>query len=343
MPPQSYPRPESLSLRGLYCSEELVDETHHPWEPPPTLLEHHLSWEDDELASLLAKQSRPEISPELSESRHGAVQWVLRLHANYGFSAPTAVLAVDYLDRFLSSCPRSRWRRPPWMGQLTAVACLSLAAKVEEASAPLLLDFQAEESACYFFEAKTIKRMELLVLSTLQWRMNPVTPLSFLDHIARRLGSGDPYLCCEFLRRCEDILLSVLPDIRLLQFPPSVVAAATALQVISGSEKPLLGEECRSQLLGILADDKENVESCRKLISEYVALAARSAGSLPRRNKRRCHGSSGSDPGSPRGVVDYVCVEVVDYVCVSSNDSWEAAPLSTSASPVLLRPKKHRS
>lgn len=160
-------------------------------------------------------------------------------------------------------------------------------------------------------------------------------------------------------------------DIRLLQFPPSVVAAATALQVISGSEKPLLKEECWSQLLGILADDKvglssfppkmssclprkflpyfqlkmfsdripvwkqENAESCRKLISEYVAPAARAVRSLPRQNKRRCHGSRGCDPGSPRGVVD--------YFCLSSNDSWEAAPPSTSSSPALLRPKKHRS
>jgi cyclin D3 len=61
----------------------------------------------------------------------------------------------------------------------------------------------------YVFEAKTIKRMEILVLSTLQWKMNPVTPLSFLDYITRRLGLKD-HLCWEFLRRCEHILLSVL-------------------------------------------------------------------------------------------------------------------------------------
>ena len=38
------------------------------------------------------------------------------------------------------------------------------------------------------FEAKTIQRMELLVLSTLKWRMHPVTPISFFEHIVRRLG-----------------------------------------------------------------------------------------------------------------------------------------------------------
>ena len=58
------------------------------------------------------------------------------------------------------------------------------------------------------FEAKTIKRMEILVLSTLGWKMNPATPLSFIDYITRRLGLKG-YLCCEFLRRCEATLLTV--------------------------------------------------------------------------------------------------------------------------------------
>ena len=59
------------------------------------------------------------------------------------------------------------------------------------------------------FEAKTIQRMELLVLSTLKWKMHPVTPLSFLDHIIRRLGLKT-HVHWEFLRRCEHLLLSVV-------------------------------------------------------------------------------------------------------------------------------------
>ncbi|KAI7982028.1 Cyclin-D3-1, partial [Camellia lanceoleosa] len=47
--------------------------------------------------------------------------------------------------------------------QLVAVACLSLAAKVEKTQVPLLLDFQVEESK-FVIEAKTIQRMELLGL-----------------------------------------------------------------------------------------------------------------------------------------------------------------------------------
>lgn len=65
------------------------------------------------------------------------------------------------------------------------------------------------EDAKYVFEAKTIQRMELLVLSTLQWRMHLVTPYSFLDHIVKRLGlKNDLHL--EFFRRSEYLLLSLL-------------------------------------------------------------------------------------------------------------------------------------
>lgn len=67
---------------------------------------------------------------------------------------------------------------------------------------------QVEDSR-YLFEAKTIKKMELLVLSTLQWRMNPVTPFSFVDYITRRLGFKD-HMCWEILWQCERTILSVI-------------------------------------------------------------------------------------------------------------------------------------
>lgn len=60
-----------------------------------------------------------------------------------------------------------------------------------------------------------------------------------------------------------DFLSGVETDIRLLQFLPSVVAAATMLQVISGLENAGHGdgEECPSQLLDILANDKAGVST----------------------------------------------------------------------------------
>ncbi|KAF6172462.1 hypothetical protein GIB67_006975 [Kingdonia uniflora] len=65
--------------------------------------------------------------------------------------------------------------------QLLDVACVSLAAKMEEIEVPLSVDLQVEEYK-FIIEAKTIQRMELLVLSTLKWRMRAVTPFTFMDY-----------------------------------------------------------------------------------------------------------------------------------------------------------------
>lgn len=73
------------------------------------------------------------------------------------------------------------------------------------------------EESKYVFEAKTIQKMEILVLSTLDWRMNPVTPISFFDHIVRRLGLKT-HLHWEFMRRCERLLLSVIVGKKSISF-----------------------------------------------------------------------------------------------------------------------------
>lgn len=80
----------------------------------------------------------------------------------------------------------------PWAARLLAVACVSLAAKMEEYRAPALPEFRADDE--YDFSSVSIRRMELLVLSTLGWRMGDVTPLDYLPCLSssrlRRGGDG---------------------------------------------------------------------------------------------------------------------------------------------------------
>ncbi|KAE8708430.1 Cyclin-D3-2 [Hibiscus syriacus] len=202
-------------------------------------------------------------------ARRDAVEWMLKVHARYGFTAHTAVFSVNYLDRFLSTFQFQRDK--PWMIQLLAVTCLSLAAKVEETQVPLLLDLQVEERK-YIFEAKTIQRMELLVLSTLKWKIHPITPLSFLDHIIRRLGLKT-HLHWEFLNRCERLLLSVISDSRSVLYLPSVLATATMMHVIHQVEvsNPI---DHQNQLLSVLKISKDKVNDCYKLILDLSGNVA---------------------------------------------------------------------
>lgn len=114
---------------------------------PLLLLEQDMFWEDEELLSLFSKEKHThflsenlQTDPSLSLARTEAVHWILKVTSHYGFSALTPILAVNYLDRFLSTLDHKK--DEPWMIQLAAVTCLSLAAKVEEIHVPLLLDFQ---------------------------------------------------------------------------------------------------------------------------------------------------------------------------------------------------------
>ncbi|KAK4781752.1 hypothetical protein SAY86_015854 [Trapa natans] len=307
------PPSSTFLFDALYCSEqnwevhpEEEEELELEGDPPLTLLEQDLFWDDQELASLSSKESLNPLYESLgadiavANARTEAADWILRAQALHVFSVPTIVLAVNYLDRFLCSFRIETDR--PWTTQLAAVACLSLAAKVEETQVPLLLDLQTEESR-FMFEAKTIQRMELLVLSALEWKMNPVTPISFLDYFARRLGLKDN-LCWEFLRRSEVVLLSLISDCRSMSCLPSVMATAIMLHVVN-SEDPCHQVDDLSRLLDALNIEKDKLDACRKLVSKHAS-----------QSRKRKLGFLRSVPGSPNAVVE-MC-----FSPESSNDWW---------------------
>ncbi|PON67200.1 Cyclin [Trema orientale] len=297
---------------------------------PLVLLEDDLFWEDDELTSLITKEEQtrfccgdPSSDESLMAVRKEAVNWVFTVNAHYGFSALTVVLAVNYFDRYISSLQFQRDK--PWMGQLAAVACLSLAAKVEETDAPFLLDLQecVNVESRFVFEAKTIQRMELLVLSALKWRMHPVTPISFFSHIVRRLGLKT-HLHWEFLWRCERLLLSVIPDSRFVCYLPSVLATATMLHVINEIE-PFNPVEYQNLLLSVLKISEDRVNECYELMLETSG----SHGWIQKQSRKR---KDISVPSSPDGVIDS------SFSSDTSNDSWAVtSPVPWSPGPRFKR------
>ncbi|KZV18428.1 hypothetical protein F511_19204 [Dorcoceras hygrometricum] len=295
-------------------------------KPFAFLCERDLFWEDEELLSLLSKEKeQAHLSYDVISSdgclkmvRNEAVKWMLKGASCYGFNAMTAVLAVNYFDRFIASVFFQKDK--PWMSQLLAVACLSIAAKVEETQVPLLVDFRVEESK-YLFEAKTIQRMELLVLSTLKWKMNPVTPISYIDHIVRRLGLiGN--LHWEFLGRCQSLILSIITDCRFMRYLPSVIASATMLDVIREIE-PCKVSEFHNQFTSLFNMNKDKLDECHKLVMEVLD------GHVHKLGRKRKHASI---PSSPSGVVDAY------FSSDSSNDSWAfASSASSSPKPLFKR------
>ncbi|GAB4849015.1 hypothetical protein Ancab_003827 [Ancistrocladus abbreviatus] len=279
--------------------------------------------EDDELAALLAKEEQTHLSmaaviasKPLMVARREAVEWMMKVNAHYGFSAITLVLAVNYFDRLNLSVELQGDR--PWMFQLAAVACLSLASKIEETQVPLLLDFQVE--CKYVFEARTIQRMELLVLSTLQWRMNPVTPFSYFGHLITRLRL-ETHLRWQILSKCEGLILSVINDPRFLCYLPSVAAAAIMLRVMKELEH-WSSVEHHIHLIGTLKINKDKVDECYRFILEVSPRG--------QDNERRRDISS---------EIFYTMLDVVFSPDVSKNPESEigAPPFLPSPEPLLKK------
>jgi len=236
----------------------------------------------------LQKLQRRHGDLDLAAVRKDAIDWIWKVIEHYNFAPLTAVLSVNYLDRFLSTYEFPEGRA--WMTQLLAVACLSLASKIEETFVPLPLDLQVAE-AKFVFEGRTIKRMELLVLSTLKWRMHAVTACSFVEYFLHKLSDhGAPSLLAR--SRSSDLVLSTAKGAEFVVFRPSEIAASVALAAIG---------ECRSSVIERAASsckylDKERVLRCHEMIQEKITMGSivlKSAGS-----------SISSVPQSPIGVLD---------------------------------------
>ncbi|OEL24018.1 Cyclin-D4-2 [Dichanthelium oligosanthes] len=242
--------------------------------------------------------------------RREAVDWIWKVYTYYNFGPVTAYLAVNYLDRFLS-----RYELPEgkdWMTQLLSVACLSLAAKMEESSVPQSLDLQVGD-AQYVFEAKTIQRMELLVLSTLNWRMQAVTPFSYLDYFLNKFNRGIP-APRSWLYQSAELILCVARGTGCIGFRPSEIAAAVAAAMV-GEAGVVTGIENACAHV-----DKERVLRCQDAIQSSMATPA--INTVP---PKSANGRASPAPQSPVGVLDAAG-------CLSYKSDDDAAAAATVAS-----------
>ncbi|KAL5705890.1 hypothetical protein ACHQM5_024122 [Ranunculus cassubicifolius] len=257
-------------------------------------------------------------------ARKEAIDWMRKVHSQYSFGPLSSYLSVNYLDRFLSNynLPNDK----DWVAQLLAVACLSLAAKMDESEVPLCVELQVGNGdqvgvSRFCFEGKTIQRMELLVLSTLKWRMQVVTPFSFIDYFLYRIN--DDVLPSEILlSQSIKLILNMANGIDFLEFKPSEVAAGAAISV-SGETQAWNFDKaisCLSQLVQM-----ERVMKCLNLINGFSLITMTvSYASI----------SHPSTPRSPIGVLDASCLSY------TSDESHPGSGANSShASPATKRRK----
>ncbi|XP_073108481.1 cyclin-D6-1 isoform X1 [Elaeis guineensis] len=219
--------------------------------------QHHFS---NSIAALFAAES-DHMSPlagghlDLS-ARRDAISLILQAQFSCNLDPSVAYLAINYVDRFLSK--REIPREKPWVVRLLSISCLSIASKMKKLDFSLT-DFQREEG--FIFDAKTIRRMELLVLGALDWRMRSITPFSFLPYFLSFFSPAQPPLLHALKARASRTLFKAQNEIKMLEFKPSVIAAAALLSAahelfpiqfasfrsaISSCEFEILGECCNA-------------------------------------------------------------------------------------------------
>ncbi|GAQ81442.1 CYCLIN D [Klebsormidium nitens] len=197
------------------------------------------------------------------ERRGDAIRWIMQVRSCFNYSLLTASLAVNYMDRFLSAYPLPD---AEWPLQLVAVACLAIAAKMEEVDTPFLSDIQSKTPFC--IKPELSQRMEILVLSTLKWRVHGVTSFSFVDPYLAIIGADGPFAAA-LNARVSELLLRALLDVRFLAIRPSITAAAAVMQALH--ELPRRDAQVyQSALMKTLSPSPAVLESCRLLLAEVA-------------------------------------------------------------------------
>ncbi|KAK6119999.1 hypothetical protein DH2020_046239 [Rehmannia glutinosa] len=123
-----------------------------------------------------------------------------------------------------------------WIIQLAAVACLSMAAKIDEVNVPSIVELQAGDPK-FLFEGKNVKKMEIFVLSLLKWNIKPHTPFNFIEYFIRKMND-DEVQSGPLIARSFQIISSTIKGIDFLEFRPSEIAAAVAVYV-SGEKRAM--------------------------------------------------------------------------------------------------------
>ncbi|KAG6754777.1 hypothetical protein POTOM_040571 [Populus tomentosa] len=197
--------------------------------------------------------------------RQEAISLILQAQCSCNCGPFIPYLAVNFMDRFISRMEIPQGK--PWILRLLVVSCLSLAAKMENTDFSIS-NFQGDEAG-FLFDNKTINRMELLILDTLEWRMRSITPFSFVHFFISLSQLKDPALTRTLKDRATEIIFKAQNEIKLLKFKPSIIAAS-ALLVASKELLPLQFPSFKFSISAFECVNEENLLNCFDTLQEMV-------------------------------------------------------------------------
>ncbi|RZR72822.1 hypothetical protein BHM03_00017464 [Ensete ventricosum] len=208
----------SLSISSLLCQEdatdldlELEDELCQAY-----LLLKDAIFTDEEYIEELASRERSSFERQedhefsscdgclvpadnwFKRARSDAIRWILNVSPHLLPCPPLFSCSSSFPSTHQSVVDQNG---KPWATRLLSTACLSVAAKMEECRVPPLSEMQIEG---YAFDSNAVQRMELLLLDTLQWRTNCVTPFDYLSYFRSK------FRCEESLHKAIDFIFAAI-------------------------------------------------------------------------------------------------------------------------------------
>ncbi|XP_057470528.1 putative cyclin-D6-1 [Actinidia eriantha] len=222
--------------------------------------------------------------------RHEAISLILQVQFSCNLDPIIPYLAISYVDRFISK--QEIWNEgSSWIARLLAISCLSLAAKMKNTDLSIS-DLQRDEG--FICDSQSIRRMELLILTTLNWKMRSITPFSFLYFFLSLFDFEDPPLIQGLRDRASEIIFRSHYEIKILEYKPSIIAAS-ALLCASQELFPLQFPGFRAAMASCEYVDKEKLLNCSILMEEMGMDRYKSAF------------DSVSNSTTPINVVDRLC------------------------------------
>ncbi|GBF99395.1 G2 mitotic-specific cyclin C13-like [Raphidocelis subcapitata] len=201
--------PPSLDLDAMIRSQRAREAA---LRPDPRYLEA-------QAAAAAAAGAPPSALDALTpQMRMIVASWMVEVADEFSLQPETLHLAVALLDRFLSATvPQGV---PRGVLQMVAVACIMVAGKHLEVSHPSVEQLVAIAANC--FTAQDLLRMERVLLDALDFGVAAPTGFTFLHLYAQGLRGLAPPVAALAVYLLDVALL----DYSLLEFPPSLLAAA---------------------------------------------------------------------------------------------------------------------
>lgn len=204
--------------------------------------------------------------PQVTEyMRCTLVHWLIKVNHQLQFGPETVFLAVNISDRFLAVTPLAQDCL-----QLLAVASLFIAAKMEESIVPGISELVAMCGGTY--KPHHFRRMEVFILSTLQFVLYGPTGWYFIEHLTLKASQT-----CSFDRRVVSVaryvLETCLSNYEISQFPPSVQAAGAMLLSVNVVPCSPIHTETLQGLLHELhcTSERKDAVICSALMTRYMA------------------------------------------------------------------------